>query len=347
MSLDFIEGFDNYANSVVNTDAVTGHPWTGATAANSRFLAGFGRTGNVAIGTNTTVTTGNPRNRAELLNPGVEKTLGVAHRYNLWNDTSSLYSPSGFGMGGGAGTAGLRFGFDFTNQIKLYNTSVPTLLYTSPVLTAGVWYYCELYWNCVTGDIEFRINEQTVFIGNSINPSVSIINHVHTGKMLSTTGTSGTSFFDDVYVIDGKNFLGDSRVGYMRPNSNLANQDFVPSSAPAWDRLNDVPGSTVSYIEGSAIGNISDFTVSPVPSPLFQVHGVKVQSKVLRSGAAVEEYQPRILVNGTGYNGSTLIAPSTTYAWDNLKIWSVNPATGLPWQVSDIPLLGVGIEKVS
>lgn len=161
-----------------------------------------------------------------------------------------------------------------------------------------------------TGTVEVRIQGVPRLIVNGINLPNAFAFHGLGGS------ASAQAFWDDYIVWDNtgtknNDFMGDRRLFASYPSANRVLQDFVPSTPPAWDCINNTPPVDTTFIEAAAAGNISEFDKDLIGVNSNDIAAMVLIGRLLKSDAGVAS--GRIGVNSAGnvLNSPSLL-PGTT-----------------------------------
>jgi hypothetical protein len=200
-----------------------------------------------------------------------------------------------------------------------------------------------------TGTVEVRFQGNTVLIVNGIDlPNQFSFACLGAGVGFNQTGQFD---FDDWVVWDNSGaqnntFLGDRRLVTCYPNANLALQDFTPVPAGnAWDRVNDSPPSGSAYIEGTAAGNISEFSKTAIGIAANDIAAVVGLAFLNKSDAGVAT--ARIGINSAGFvDNSPELFPGTGFTYFQ-NIWELNPNGNIPWTRVAADAAAIRITRVS
>lgn len=183
------------------------------------------------------------------------------------------------------------------------------------------WYYLEVKAEgnvggvVNTGKVTVRINGITQLTINGINfPNVfayHLLGGFQTGGLQNST-----HYFDDYVVCDNSgafnnDFIGDRRLFLSYPNANGPSQDWTPTTAPAWDLLNNSPPNDAAYIEAAAAGNISSFAKDAIGINSNDIAAMVVMGRLFKSDAGAATGRIGIDSNGVTVNSPEL-APGLT-----------------------------------
>jgi hypothetical protein len=236
--------------------------------------------------------------------------------------------------------------------------SSPVILMTSTfVPPIGLWYYLECKVTIgSSGSVDLHIDSQSVGAASGIQTQQSgaarVTKVAHRAYNQYSGGVqAGAWLMDDFYVIDTTDatnhvdFLGECRIQTQYPDADGFQNDFTPSiGSTRFPNVNTHPTSytengkynfsgTVGAIDLYSMGN---FTIS---GTIFAVQSNLVFRK---DDVGNRQIQPLMRTNATNYNGSAFPCFSTyTYA---SAMWEIDPATGLPWILTDLNQAEFGIK---
>lgn len=263
------------------------------------------------------------------LSPSPVKTAGFAFK------TSSVAAAQDRPIGGIVTSGGVRYRLclaptnDFL-QLRRDNTVIWTDV--EPI-ALNVYAYYEISVNRTSGRIIVRRNNtERVDLAEAVASDPA---GVFCGSN-NTKPTGYNGFTDDIYAKSDGVFLGDSAAAYVFPTSDNTPQDWVPSVGPdGFQMLNNLPPDNAQYVEGSVIGDISNYNFPAPPPVVFAVHGITTVTRGVRTGAGIEKMATQLVIGGTPYQSADYVVPQTTPAWHR-EIYPINPATTMPWQPADV-----------
>jgi hypothetical protein len=243
--------------------------------------------------------------------------------------------------------------------LELYRGSTQ-LQVASAGMSIGSYPFIEIMAVIATGtagSVQVRINNTLVMDVSGINTANSGTagwNQIKLGQMASTPGSSGANMelaFDDCYVCDGSGaapwntFLGDCSAVASYPTAEGAASDWTPLSGT--DNALMVKEATAdgdtSYVSTITPG-ATDVYVTPDTAPGATLLGVQVslQLKKEDAGSCVVNAVARV---GTTNYPLPVPNPGTAYAIGS-AVFTVNPATGLPWTEAEYNAAQFGFARV-
>jgi hypothetical protein len=240
-------------------------------------------------------------------------------------------------------------------SIAAYRGNKGTLLGRSAVglLTPGTFNFIELKATIgsTTGSIVVRVNGAVVLNLSNVNTQASS-NNSATGVFFSTSNQSAT-IWDDLYICDTtgmtcNDFLGDTRSITRMPSAQGYYADWDGSDGNKTDNY---------LLVDEATPNSTDYvaTSTPVAKETYRypatgyigatVHGVKQPIYVSTDDAGSHSIRTVCRIGGVDYYGDTF-AVSSSFRYFT-QIWSVNPATGAAWLLTEVEAAEFGYELVS
>lgn len=232
---------------------------------------------------------------------------------------------------------------------RILNSSGTTLATGTTPIIASQWYYVELkaVANVSTGSVELRLNGASTAecSATSVNTGGSDINNLFIGA------TSGSAYFDDIYVVDTgtgssptNTFLGDVRIETLYPTSNGA--------STAWTGVYtdvDDPASVdddTTYISSSTPGDRETYGLTDLTVTAGTVFAVQENLIARKDDAGVRTIAPVLRTGGVDYDGTTTAALTSTYAGYQQLYERLDPS-GAGWTVSSVNSLEAGVKEVA
>lgn len=232
-------------------------------------------------------------------------------------------------------------------------TEAGTIIAASdPVLNAASWDHVEIkaIFDTVVGEVEIRVNGLAVITMTDLNLGAVGASQVVFGKYVSTSGTYGIFYVDDVFAWDdngtlNNDFIGPMRVETIFPVADTAATDWVRNTgASDFAALDDVPpDADTTYLAGAGLGDISEFVLDTLPPETALIAGVFIPIMAKLEAAGLGNVQVS-LVSGADVSAGPDQVLTTAYAyWDSIH--ETDPATDLPWTKAGLEAALVRIEK--
>lgn len=342
MTIRFCESFDGLAVADLSKK------WTSAWASTSQLdiSTTYGRNGTKGL---KAFWAGSGTSSATVLSQTLDNqsTWFTALAFTTNNSLSGVSALIAY-VDGGTTQLFLRLNTDRTLSI-VRNTTV--LATTSTVLTLAVTYHLEFRatFHGSTGSYDLWINGASALTGTGVNTIVSANAYASVvGFGLGLNFDSPSFYYDDIVIADGTNSqarLGDCRVCWSAPDGAGATTQFTPSAGSNYQCVDDAtPNGDTDYVASSNVGDTDTYTLGNLPASAAAVKAVQFVTSARKDDAGTRTFNPVYRAGGTNYDGAAQSLVDTyTYYWE---IKEQNPATSVPWTVSDVNALEVG-QKVA
>lgn len=199
---------------------------------------------------------------------------------------------------------------------------------------------------------EVRINGVTV-----LNTSASLVTLPYAQVFLGgcrgfpKNGAEGlVMLLDDAFARDGlgslnNSWIGDQKVYTRMPDEDGAEQDWTPSvGAEAWPILDNVPPvDATDFLNSTTAGERVSVGIAAFPADIVSISGIYTASRVWKTDAGNAKYTAD-LISGASETAQAAHALSTAPRWYG-DVFESNPATGLPWLISDINAAQAVLER--
>jgi hypothetical protein len=208
------------------------------------------------------------------------------------------------------------------------------------------WYYIEFKATIdnAAGAIEVRVNGATVISAAGIDTQASGAPASVTEIKFDSLGGQVNYLIDDLYALDSSggapnnDFLGDSRVEYLRPTAPGFHQDWaVVGIGTHWQAVNDgdAPDDDVTYITATIVGATDTQEYSNTGLPSGTIFGVQIGLYARKTDSGLRSVAPVIRHAGADFVGSNFNPsfPSYTYL---MQVYETNPGTAAPWTIADV-----------
>lgn len=159
-----------------------------------------------------------------------------------------------------------------------------------------------------------------------------------------------TMLLDDVFARDGSgalnnSWIGDQKVYTRMPDEDGAEQDWTPSTGTeAWSILDNVPPIDAQYVNANAAGDRTSVGFASYPTDIVAISGVYTASRVWKTDAGNAKFTTDF-ISGASETNQPNHPLSTAPRWYG-DMFETNPATGLPWLVTDLNAAQVVLERI-
>lgn len=237
---------------------------------------------------------------------------------------------------------------DSLGRLMINNSN--TLLATADdrCLVNNTWHYVE---------VEFFLHNSVgicnVYLDGIAVPGLQFtgptknIADIDIGQFCIEPGGLAVLWYDDLYVeVDGNARVGEGRMEVIRPTSTTSNTGFTQSAGGTiWGVLDDTQLDTSDYASATTAGSVFRVGLGDLAYAPEKIYGVQVESASQKSEAGTRTVRNKIFDTAVTINGTTRAQTLNTYQWN--RDWlSVTPNTGVPFTLSSIATLDVGVEIV-
>lgn len=207
----------------------------------------------------------------------------------------------------------------------------------------NTWYYLELAVTIAnSGSFELRLNGVNICSGSGDTMGAA---NANTGRItLPEPASSGSMFYDDMYVRDDLTFIGPSQIFYRRALAPVSGGDFNLAATAAYiyaTLVGDQAADTVSYVTGGTVGHEQFWTIEN----LARQTGVTIHCVSLlcfaRTDAGTATLDPVVQSNGDETVGTSW-ALDTTFRFRR-RIFSLDPDTAGAWSKAALAASYAGV----
>lgn len=198
---------------------------------------------------------------------------------------------------------------------------------------------------------EVRINGVTVL--NSVATGIaSEIAQLYIGGLKGYPKSGAlnvTMLLDDLFARDGagsanNTWIGDQKVYTRLPDEDGPEQDWTPSTgANAWPILDNVPPVDSEFISAAEAGKRTSVGMAAFPGEIVAISAVYTATRLWKTDAGNAKVAVD-MISGASETGNAPHPLSTAPRWYG-DMFESNPATGLPWLVTDINAAQVVIDR--
>lgn len=213
----------------------------------------------------------------------------------------------------------------------------------SGVIRPGVWHNIELVWESTSSAaFECWVDGVSVFSGTAQN--------------LQNQATSGIDellwFFDgsitnsqicNVIMQTGASSsqLTSHQVSCLLPDANGASTDLTPLAGDNYAAVDDAdPDDDTTYVESGTAGHKDTLSLTTLGATTVLAVATNIDAK--RTEAGTQAVKPAMRIGGGNYVGTSVNLAASYLQYQ--EVMTVDPATSLAWEVSDINASEFGYE---
>lgn len=287
---------------------------------------------------------------------GLGYTLTYGPPDELWQGARGRYVPiSGNTFGSfvhifpffDTGTVQVVIGVQPDGHIAAYRNAAgnpANLLGQSTVaIHINTWYYFEAYVKIhpSAGAVIVRLNNVEIINVTGVNTRFTTENQITHVQLGGGLFAGMQSDWCDYYVHKTQ-FLGDIRIGLMKPNADNTNSGWsLSTGANVWELVDEVPPNQSDYVFATAAGSkfYTEMEDTVLTGPCL---GIQVLTCFEKEDSGDRRGKTVIVEGGTETDGveSPIVAtPSQLYARDT---YDVNPRTSAQWTEAQLNAIKAG-----
>lgn len=346
MPADWIEGFDRYANT--GSLSFVGRWSTNGESAGYAALIP-GRFGGRAIRLNSQ---GNDRHMTRLVTPSTRVGMQTAFRANFANLPTGPYQLATWRTSSDVIQAG--WGVNNFGQVQVFNAA-GTIVFTSDgfeVANDG-WTFIEQHveHHPTLGEIRLKINGEQIYYGTGLNTGSAETSRIRFSNVGAVSGVRPLAI-DMVYDLDDMATsveedatLGESAALIFRPASDVSVQFTRLSGSTNADMIDEEQADAdATYNFSNTVGHTDIFELTDLATTPESVKAVFISicARKLDSGTRQLEYF--LVIGGVEYTLDTVFLGASYEFYETVV--ELNPATGLPWEPSEVNALRVGYRVI-
>lgn len=178
--------------------------------------------------------------------------------------------------------------------------------------------------------------------------SVQAVNTIrlHAAQYNGSQSSTQTTYFDDFYITDQPNRLGQIQVKALRPSADTAQKDWTPSTGTANFSLINSPGSQTTTFVSSATEDATDlYTMDDIatdPSKVKRIYGIKPVTTTSKADIGDTTMNAILSYNSNLINFPKIQLNPSSYRI-NYNILEKNPVTNLDWTADIINQTNIGV----
>jgi hypothetical protein len=274
-------------------------------------------------------------------------STGIAIRFTVFPDStkSSMY----YKLANNDGDQ-IKFKVDWQGKLYIFIAG-STLTYTSPsqVIFLNTWHYLEVECtlNAGAGVLNVYLDGVSLYsatgLSNKVGSTSTVIDAVRVGIDTGNGGTGemGTVDYDDLYIKDDVNRLGERRVQNLYPASDVSVAWSRLSGASNYLMVNEaqVDGDT-SYIYASSVGNTDTYTFDTLAGTPAVIDGVQMSCYAYKTDAATRKIALQVKSGATTSDGSDI---TLTASYGRLlRLLNLDPNGSISWTYLSVNALQGG-----
>lgn len=234
--------------------------------------------------------------------------------------------------------------------IRLYRGAGVTHLFDSPVATMAeaVWQHVELVGTLdqTGGTLELFIDgiSKGSYTGDTAQTAIANFQFIQIGAP-DGSGSGNAAQFDDVYVTNTAQRVGEMRIDAMRVNSDSLEQDWSPTpSGAAYQTLDDNTVNIADYIQADTVGDTSYFGVQDLSVTPESIKAVQITSWGLKTDAGTRQFALLSRIGADEQVGATNTLAASPQKFTS--IFETTP-TGGDWDATAINNLEIGVRVIT
>lgn len=224
----------------------------------------------------------------------------------------------------------------------------------SSVFSNQTWHWVEVKAVVGTtnsdGAIEVRVDGNTVYSQTGIdtfNNANSVLDHLY------FAGRAGGGIrIDDVIIMDGtgstmNDYLGDTRIDTLIPNSNGSLTDWAASSGSQYQCVDDVLGGAndnTDYVSIASTGKL-DLQMSNIVGNPAVIHAVQTRARASKLNVGTRTFRTNLL-SGAAVENGPVTGIGIGYSWMRNGIFHQDPNGNIPWSKAAVDALQVQLEML-
>lgn len=243
------------------------------------------------------------------------------------------------------GSSGLGLQNTWFLQVKTPLVGFRTIAQTTNNVLLGTKHSFGFSYDAASGGLSWYVDGVLLFFGVIGELSGLGMVGIRVGRMGSGT-SSGIVETGDFYLYGGVPFAGirEIRGGFPTGNDTLQDWAFV-GGASAWESVNnDFSLAATQYIEGSAAGQISDFTCPISQTGVVRVDCVSIETYAVRTDVSATDVNSRYGQGASFSNGATYNPLQASYQKFR-TVFTTNPISGVGFVPSDLPAIKDGVRR--
>lgn len=236
-----------------------------------------------------------------------------------------------------------------TGTLRLYRGLGSAILIASPVnaMQNATWGYIECFGNLdqAAGHVELWLNgvQLGVFDGDTAGHS-SVVYNGCLLQAMDGSGSGNQSQFDDLFIGNAAQRVGECRIETLRPMADTAQKQFVPSTAGSnFDDVDDATFNSADYVDGLNVNDMDLYEIVDLSTTPAAIHAVQANVLAWRTDAGSRKLATVIDSGGTQVQSSDLLLIPDSKIYEGPSR-DVNPNGGAAWTPAAVNALKLGMK---
>lgn len=283
------------------------------------------------------------------ISPATPNTIYFKFMYRCGVNNAGIEVVTFYNGSGGQ----LALCLETSGVLSIRKTSRTGTLLVSGVTTinTNTWYQIEgkfvLDASVGIGTIKVNGLADISYSGNTHNQTADTITKVYLGMLQASLTVTGyvSPVYDD-FVLDDANWIGQSYILPLKPSGAGAETQLTPSAGSNYSCVNSVPISDSNNVSTNTPDQ-KDTYVKPVLATNLSVNCLQMLARATSTGTPACGGAKHILrIGGIDYYSPRLAVPVGSYS-DLLTLYSVSPATSIPFTIAEVNAMEMGVQMVA
>jgi hypothetical protein len=161
---------------------------------------------------------------------------------------------------------------------------------------------------------------------------------------IALRGNNGSYvLFDDLYVIDEATRLGERRIETLRPNGDIAGNDFIPNTGDTgFGVLDDPTVSAADFVSASTQGNRALYNFTNLSTVPDKIDAIQLNVWAAKTDSATRQISTLVKSGAVETAGSDTNLPSSHL--NVYRIENKNPANNGAWTPGAVNAIQAGLK---
>lgn len=209
--------------------------------------------------------------------------IGVACQHTALGDANFLFLHSG-------ATQMVYLARNADGSIDVFNGANVLLGTTAAgLITVGGWHYYELSVTVsdTAGAVRLKIDGAVALDLINVDTRNGTPTTIDKVRLWCALSNLGRIYWDDYYLVDTFDTLGERRIETIRPAADTVDKDFVASGASAtnYTQVDDALADAADYVEGALVGDLDLYELANLSSAPATIDAVQMTGFLTKSDA--------------------------------------------------------------